>query len=244
MSKELLCPTLTSANALTIKELLECIVHAHFPAFIEHNVCFAWKKTGIWPFSKEYVLNGVINLQPLTPLYNEAAGETEFFRTPVCAQEVNFLINSFLDRLDLTPWNLQRVIKLNKAAKQGRVDCIVADQEIGELKETADRQERRKEKLPGPEGLILGVNETCKLAAELRQKQEGRDLVERRRKGRMRKLGELIRDGILKREAKKLLKRFYDEVVAELGAGASTRTFGLTEGPTNSHDAIGIEHLD
>ena len=46
----------------------------------------------------------------------------------------------------------------------------MADQKIGEFKETADRQEKRKKKLFSPEGLILGINNACKLAAELREK--------------------------------------------------------------------------
>ena len=68
--------------------------------------------------------------------------------------------------------------------------------------------------------------------------------MKRRTEARKRKLGELIRDGIVKREAKRLPKRFYDEVEAELGAGASKRRIGLIEGPTDNEDAIRIEHLE
>ena len=46
----------------------------------------------------------------------------------------------------------------------------MVEQEIGELRETADWQERRKERLFGPEGLILGVDNARKLVVELREK--------------------------------------------------------------------------
>ena len=54
----------------------------------------------------------------------------------------------------------------------------------------------------------------------------------------------MIRDGIIKREAKKLPKRFYDEVEAELETRAFMRRIGLAEEPTDNHDAIRIKHLE
>ena len=123
------------------------------------------------------------------------------------------------------------------------MDQIVVEQEIGKLKKTTDRQERKKEKLPSLEGLILSVDDACKLAAELWKEQERWDLIKRRTKAQKRKLGESIWDGIVKKEAKRLPKRCYDEVEAELGAGVYTRRIRLAEGLTDNEDAIRIEHL-
>ena len=175
------------------------------------------KRRGSGPPSKEHVLDGVINPRPSTPRHDEAAREADFLRTPAYAREVDLLMGGPINRLDLTPQSLQRVIKLGKAAKQARADRIVA--------KTRDWGAQRDGGLAGEEkgdtarsgGLDLGVDNARKLATELREKQEGRNLVKRRTKAGKKKLGELIRAEIVKREAKRLPKRLYDEVEAELG---------------------------
>ena len=115
LSKELFHPALASANAPTDREMLECIIRARFPAFTERSVRSAWKMTGIWPPFKEHVLDEVINLRPLTPPHDEAAGESDFLRTPARAREVDLLMGGLINKLELTPQSLQRV---NKVAKQ------------------------------------------------------------------------------------------------------------------------------
>ena len=76
------------------------------------------------------------------------------------------------------------------------------------------------------------------------EKIKKKDLMKKRTEMQKKKREELIRDRIVKKEAKKLPKHFYDEVEAELGAGTSKRRIRLIEGPTDNEDAIRSEHLE
>ena len=154
LSEELLRPSLASANTPTTREMLECITRARSRAFMERNIRSGWKKTGIWPRSLDTASSEASDPRPSTPPHGEAGPRTDLLRTPHSARHVDLHLDSLLNRLDLTPRSLRSLNKLAKAAKQGQTDIILANKEIGDLQEIADRQERRNERLPGSIGRL------------------------------------------------------------------------------------------
>ena len=234
LSEELLRPSLASANALTDRKMLECIVRARPRAFTARNIRSAWRKTGIWPPSLRNALSGVQDPRPATPPPTKAALDADLLRTPARAADVDALLDRLVDDLDLTPRRLEPAAKLAKAAKRGMAALALALGEIGDLREAADRQERRKERLPGPEGMLLDIASGRTLAEELRRKQEERDLAKRRTAARKEMLEELKRRGEVRAEGKRLPKRFEASVEAYLQFGGLLQDHISTEASTSN----------
>ena len=190
--------------------MLECIARASPRSFTEPNIRSAWKKTGILPRSLETVITKLSEAQPSTPTPDPEVSAAEVLRTPSCARDVDSYLNGLLGWFDFTPRSAAQLAKLAKATKQGTADLTLANREIEDLRKAADRQERRKERLPGPTGLLL--DKDCALAAELRSKREGKDQAKRLTEECKKLLAELKVRGIVEDKAKRLPKRFESEV--------------------------------
>ena len=212
LSKELRQPSLASANAPTDIEMLECIARARPRSLTERNIRSTWKKTGIWPRSLETAIVKLSETQPSTPTPDPEVPAVEVLRTPSCARDIDSYLDGFLSQLDFTPQSVAKLAKLAKAAKQGAAALILANREIENLREAADRQERKKEKLPGPASLLLDKNCAFGLAAELRSKWERKNQAKRLTEERKKLLAELKIKGIVGNEVKRLPKRFKGEM--------------------------------
>ena len=150
--------------------------------------------------------------QPSTPTPDPEVSAAEVLRTPSCARDVDSYLNGLLGRFDFTPRSAAQLAKLAKATKQSTAALILANREIEDLRKAADRQERKKERLPGPTGLLLDKDCALELAAELRLKREGKDQAKRLTEERKKLLAELKVRGIVEDKAKRLPKRFESEV--------------------------------
>ena len=136
----------------------------------------------------------------------------------------------------MTPRSTRVLEKLAKAAKRGQSELILANKEIGDLRETADRQERKKEKLPGPKGAIWGKEAGSQMWEEMKHKQEKPDTCKKRTITRKRLLEELQRDGTVTSEARRLPKKIYGKVEALLAKEETTGVYISTEESTTSED--------
>ena len=225
-----------STDAPISRKMLECIVRARTKGLTKRNIRSVWKKTGIWPPNLENALSEMEDPQPLTPSHYEAVFGRDLLRTPSCARDVDLQLDRLLDRLDVTPRSTRVLEKLAKAAKQGQAELVLANREIGDLRWTADRHERRKEKLPGPKGAIWDKETGSKMWQEMKEKQEERNMGKKRTIVRKRMLEELQKDGTVTSKAKRLPKRFYGKVEALLAKEETINACASTEGSTSSED--------
>ena len=167
--------------------------------------------------------------QPSTPMPDPEVPAVEMLRTPSCARDIDSYLDGLLGRFDFTPRSAAKLAKLAKATKQGAAALILANREIEDLRKAADRQERRKERLPGPAGLLLDKNCALELAAELRSKREGKDQAKRLTEERKKLLAELKMKGVEGNKAKRLPKRFEGQVKERMAQqDSNVDTAGLT----------------
>ena len=165
----------------------------------------------------------VLEPQPSTPSPGSEAATAELLRTPSCAQEVDQYLDGLISRFDFTPRSTRQLEKVAKAAKRGAVDLVLANREIEDLREAADRQERRKERLPGPAGLILNKDSALRIAEEIKLKRERKDQAKRLADERKKLLTELKARGVVGEKARRLPKAFNGELEERMAQAESNK---------------------
>ena len=73
--------------------------------------------------------------------------------TPQKAEDVDALIDHMVTKYSLTPTSTGALAKVAKAYKRATADFDLRDREAEDLRETADRRQRKRERLP--EGLLV-----------------------------------------------------------------------------------------